>query len=141
MIESEQPAAANPAEYLNGGFFSDSGQVREGINGSCSLALAYRLRDERVRPEQIRELIDRVDEAVGGKRSFLADDPLPQEVSAALAGLWDAGRSHSSPSVRSLFIAAQPHVTDWKSLAAFALHLQRVLSQLALLAAVTGDLA
>ena len=72
VIEKSEMLSVKPQDYLSNGFLQPDGQVREGINGEFSLAMAYRLREEGITPENLRQLTDKLYEIAGSEGQ---DDP------------------------------------------------------------------
>jgi hypothetical protein len=125
--------AIQPAEYLKNGFYDQDGELIEGLNGEYSLAMAYRLREEQADIDQLKNIVDRLTEIASKRDSAVNDNPhLPLD--AANAAAFKAVRTKTAlPTVIAIFDAADPWVKDWKSYASLTLHLQRILSQLALI--------
>ena len=132
-MEYVELSAIQPADYLKDGFFNEKGEIREGINGEYSLAMAYRLREENVDPDHLKKLVDELQEIALRPDSAIDEnpelslDPEAVEQVETLAKKWD------SPTLQAIFKAARPWLKDWKTLSAFALHLQRILSQYVLI--------
>lgn len=117
-----------PAEYLKNGFYNSTGDFIEGINGDCSLQIAYQLRKEEADVDQLKSLTDEL-EAIAAKEE-VPDNALDPETVRHIKAI---AKKSTSPAIKSVFDAAMPWVTDWKNYAALTLHLQRILSQTVLL--------
>lgn len=122
-----------PKSYLNDGFLTPDGQIREGINGYYSLSVAYQCRDEGVEPENIKRILEKIDEWFSKDTSPDADQELAPEVRTALQKLQNLEEVRSSTTLKALVEASLPHLGTWREMAAFILHLERILAQLALL--------
>lgn len=130
MIQSD-PLDVHPEEYLQEGFFSPDQQIRSAIYGFCSLAMARRCRGEGANPQDIRELLDVVSqlgESIFEQSGDDPDLPLDETMVEALKDLEEVGEH--SLAIRELLIAAQPHIVQFRDLAALAVHLQRILSHI-----------
>lgn len=117
-----------PAEYLKNGFYNSTGEFIEGINGECSLQIAYQLREEKADVDQLKSLTDEL-EAIATKEEVPNNALDPETVRSIKA----IAQKNTSPAIKSVFDAAMPWVTDWKNYAALTLHLQRILSQTVLI--------
>lgn len=117
-----------PAEYLKNGFYNSTGEFIEGINGECSLQIAYQLREEKADVDQLKSLTDEL-EAIATKEEVPNNALDPETVRSIKA----IAKKNTSPAIKSVFDAAMPWVTDWKNYAALTLHLQRILSQTVLI--------
>lgn len=141
-MELAEMLSVSPADYLSKGFFDDRGEFREGINGYSSLAMAYRCREEGLRPEQLQKVTSLL-ERLAEKNVALADDNPELEIDRAAANELNAIRKDevvvNSAALRDIFAAALPWVKNWKSYAAFALHLERILAQLAIVGSPEPD--
>jgi len=133
VIEKSEMLSVKPQDYLSNGFLQPDGQVREGINGEFSLAMAYRSREEGITPENLRQLNDKLYEIAGSEGQ---DDPDKKLSSAALEAIPKLSKStevSKSNTLSELFEAARPWLKDWKTLAAFIVHIERIQAQLALI--------
>lgn len=130
MIQSD-PLNVHPEEYLREGFFTPDHQIRGGIYGFCSAAMARRCREEIANPQDIRDLLDVVSQLGESIFEQAGDDPdlpLDETTLEALKELEEIGEH--SLAIRELLIAAQPCILQFRDLAALAVHLQRILSHL-----------
>jgi hypothetical protein len=128
----------NPRDYLKDGPLDAQGNVRERLNGELSLGVAYRLREEGVSPEQLKTLVDRLFQI---EQSHKPDQALPSgRVSPQAASELTAAWADAPGGVlEELGEAALPWLTsDWRTFAATAQHVLRILKQLALLTAAAG---
>jgi hypothetical protein len=126
-------AFSKTSEYLSNGFLQPDGEVREGINGEYSLAMAYRLKEEGITPENIGQVIEKLYQIAGSEAQ---DDPNKKLSSTALDAIKQLSKSSEiskSNAMNELFGAAGSWVNDWKNLAAFIVHLERIEAQTALL--------
>lgn len=137
-MELQNLLAVTPKDYLRNGFFASDGQVREGINGQCSLAMAYRLREDGLVVEDLQRIVDKLDGLTSGERRFAPNGPLGEAIVSELRDLWNSDVVGRSAALAELSEALRPLVTDWKNFAAAAVHIQRIMAQLALLTAVRG---
>lgn len=138
-MELKELLAIQPRDYLREGFFAPDGQLREGINGYYSLAMAYRCREEGLTPDRLKRLTDelaRIAERHAPVGIDEAGQPLTSEVLSSLQQIRNDADVVQSPTLTALFEAASPWIQDWKNFAAFALHLERIMAQLALLLAI-----
>lgn len=133
IIEKSEMLSVKPQEYLSNGFLQPDGQVREGINGEYSLAMAYRLKEEGITPENIGQVIEKLYQIAGSEAQ---DDPNKKLSSTALDAIKQLSKSSEvskSNAMNELFEVAGSLVNDWKNLAAFIVHLERIEAQTALL--------
>jgi hypothetical protein len=132
--------AIQPQDYLQEGFFTPDGSLREGINGYYSLAMAYRLREEGMGPDEVKALVDewaRVTAVVLPDSDEAAHQPLSPEAMAAFQRLRQRPEVTRSVTLTALLEAAAPWLRNGRDWAALALHLQRIMAQLALLRALS----
>jgi hypothetical protein len=133
IIEKSEMLSVKPQEYLSNGFLQSDGQVREGINGEYSLAMAYRLKEEGITSDNIGQVIEKLYQIAGSEAQ---DDPNKKLSSTALDAIKQLSKSSEvskSNAINELFGAAGSLVNDWKNLAAFIVHLERIQAQIALL--------
>jgi hypothetical protein len=110
LIES----SARPVEYLRDGFVGASGNVRDGINGRHSLAMAYRLLSSGVAAGAVAELRKNLGDSFQGRLRASAHTPVLSELLEAAAGV----------------------VTTPRAFAALLEHLERIEKQMAILGAL-----
>ena len=125
-------------DYLREGFLNPDGTLREGINGFGSLAMAYQFRYEGVHPDMLQEVIHKI-MLLASNSSPDLQEPLDTEILSNLQKIIHSDEVESSATLSEIFAAAELWVHDWKSFGALILHLERILSQLALLTVVTTD--
>jgi hypothetical protein len=133
IIEKSEMLSVKPQEYLSNGFLQPDGEVREGINGEYSLAMAYRLKEEGTTPENVGQVIEKLYQVAGNEA---ADDPNKKLSSTSADAIKQLSRSSEvskSNTMTELFEAAGSWVNDFKNLAAFIVHLERIQAQTALL--------
>jgi hypothetical protein len=133
IIEKSEMLSVKPQEYLSSGFLQADGEVREGINGEYSLAMAYRLKEEGTTAENLAQVTEKLYDIAGDEAQ---DDPNKKLSSKAVDGIKRISQSaevSKSNTMSELFAAAGSWVTDWKNLAAFIVHLERIQAQTALL--------
>ncbi len=133
IIEKSEMLSVKPQEYLSHGFLEPNGEVREGINGEYSLAMAYRLKEEGTTPENLGQVTEKLYDIAGDEAQ---DDPNKKLSSKAVDAIKQVSQSaevSKSNTMTELFEAARSWVTDWKNLAAFIVHLERIQAQTALL--------
>lgn len=126
--------ATRPAEYLREGFFDVRGQVRPRLNGECSLGMAYRLLDEKVGPDALKRLVDEL-RALGGRHPHQPSQALSTAEEAGLRKVLAAHRAGAAAPLGELLDAVEPLVKDWKSYDAAVEHLERIMTQMALIRA------
>ena len=132
-MDNAELLAIQPTEYLKNGFYDKDGEALEGVNGFYSLAMAYRLREEQMNPDELKKIVDRLMEIVPRHDRAVEDNPqLPLDADSR-AALEEVTKKSASPTLTAIFDAGRPWVKDWRTYAALTLHLQRILSQLALL--------
>jgi hypothetical protein len=141
-MELTEMLAVSPGDYLSKGFFDDRGEFREGINGFSSLAMAYRCREEGLRPEKVQHVTSLLEKLA--ERNVAAVDENPEkEMDRAATNELNAIRKDAtvagSATLKAIFDAALPWVKNWKNYAAFVLHLERVLAQLAIISSPEPD--
>lgn len=117
-----------PAEYLKDGFYNSAGDFIEGINGECSLQIAYQLREEKADVDRLKSLTDELEAIV--TKDEVPNNALDAETVRSIKAI---AEKNTSPAIKSVLDAAMPWVTDWKNYAALTLHLQRILSQTVLI--------
>lgn len=122
--------SVNPAEYLREGFFTPDQELRCGIYGFCSAAMARRCREDGTSLDAVRELVDVVSR-LGEELFELAGDdpelPLDDSTHASLKALLEMNEAEPSPALRELLTAAEPWLQQFRDLAALAVHLERIL--------------
>lgn len=132
-MDNAELTAIQPAEYLKNGFYDKEGEALEGLNGFYSLAMAYRLRDEQMNPEELKKIVDRLMDIIPRHNPAVDENPqLPLDADSRRA-LDEVTKKSDSPTLNAIFEAGRPWVKDWRNYAALTLHLQRILSELALL--------
>lgn len=142
MMELAEMLAIKPKEYLKDGFFDDDGELRDDINGLFSLAMAYRCREEGLDPEVLHGIVTRL-EGMADKNADTADENPEEALDSATQS--ELQRIRQEPAVDAsvplseILDASQPWVVNWKNYAALFLHLQKVLSQLALTRALAVE--
>lgn len=135
-MELSEMLAIKPSEYLSNGFYDDKGEYRENVNGLCSLAMAYRIREEGLDPENVEQVVTHlegiaephVDEAVENPEKPVDSKSLEQ-----LKKLRSDRSIKDSAALTELLDAAQPRISNWKDYSALVDHLGRITAQLALL--------
>lgn len=115
-MELDEMLRVSPNDYLHQGYLTAEGKLRDGINGIHSLAIAYQCREEAVDLERFQEAMQQI--SAGN-----LDMPVLKEKIESL---------HSA-ALKKVFQASESWISDRKQYAAFVSHLQRILSQLALL--------
>ena len=137
-MELKELLAIQPKGYLKDGLLGPTGEIRERVNGYYSLAMAYRCREEGLTPEVLKRVVTRLEDVAKGHEKELEDKSNPsldQATSASLRSVQVMPEVKTSATLTAIFQAAMPHLTEWKSYAAFALHIDRIMAQLALIAA------
>ena len=132
-MENAELLAVQPAEYLKFGFYDKNGDLLEEVNGYYSLAMAYRLREEHADIDQLQEIVVQLKEIASKRDSAVNDNPQLPLDDANAAAFKAVRKRTDSPTINAVFDAADPWVKDWKSFASLTLHLQRILSQYALI--------
>jgi hypothetical protein len=135
-MELSEMLAIKPQEYLKNGFFDADGNFYEGINGDFSLSMAYRCRDEGTGPDQIEKVVGQLESILKSVDKSIDRDPDQQLDAKALAVQEQAAQSlevKQSVALKEIFSASKPWIHSWKTYAALAVHLRRIMSQLALL--------
>jgi|SRR5512145_2540574 hypothetical protein len=127
------------SDYLSEGFLNVDGTLREGINGYGSLAMAYQCRTEGMHPDTLQEIMQKI--LLLGTRKFtgVSQEPLNSEVLSSLQQIIHSDEVASSATLSEVLRVAERWIHDWKSFGALILHLERILSQLALLTVVRTD--
>jgi len=132
-MENAELLAVQPSEYLKRGFYDKNGDLLEELNGYYSLCMAYRLREEHTDIDQLQDIVVRLKEIASKRDSAVNDNPhLPLD-DANAAAFKAVEKQTTSPTIRAIFDAANKWITDWKSFSSLTLHLQRILSQYALI--------
>jgi hypothetical protein len=121
-MELQEMLDVHPRDYLKNGFLTKQGAVREGINGYFSLAMAYRLREEGVKPEMVQNVLEEIILIAGLKN--------PAQAILEIQKSKDLIRSEP---LRSLILAAAPWIGQSMQWDAFLDHLRRIMAQLALI--------
>ncbi|MCI0417557.1 hypothetical protein L0222_32725 [bacterium] len=115
-MELQELLGISPSSYLQEGFLAKDGTLRDGINGTYSLALAYQLREEGIDLDQFRNAVEQL-----------------KKEEAALQSLRNTITSLNSHSLQNLLQAAEPWLKDPAQNKAFISHLERILQQAALI--------
>jgi hypothetical protein len=132
-MENAELLAVQPAEYLKHGFYDKNGDLLEELNGYYSLCMAYRLREEHADIDHLQDIVVRLKEIASKRDSAVNENPhLPLD-DANAATFKEVQGMTKSPTISAIFDAADKWVTDWKSYASLTLHLQRIMSQYALI--------
>lgn len=127
-----------PSDYLKNGFFDQSGDWIDGLNGFYSVATAQLLREEGISPAQVKMIADQLmtlSLEVFGDAEILeyhSIDPFSRD---AIFKIIDAPESKQSAVLSELFDTARPHLKNWKNFAALVIHLEQISGQLDLVAA------
>ena len=127
-----------PSDYLKNGFFDQSGDWIEGLNGFYSVATAHLLCEEGTSPEKVRMIADQLMalslEVFGDDEilEYHSIDPFSHD---AIFKIIDAPESKQSAVLTELFDTARAHLKNWKNFAALVIHLEQISSQLDLVAA------
>ncbi|HSP06364.1 MAG TPA: hypothetical protein VLR94_04265 [Acidobacteriota bacterium] len=125
----------HPKDYLKDGFFDSDGNLREGINGTCSLAMAYQCRDESLQPDAVKHVLDQLTalgEAYFKRGGNTATDPLDAPTLSAIDKISRGREVSGSKALESLFGAAKPLLKNWQNFSGLVVHLERIMGQLAL---------
>jgi hypothetical protein len=135
-MELKEMLKTEPRNYLKQGFFAPDGQLRPGLNGEYSLAMAYRCREEGLSPDTLKAITDAIGAAVpASARVSEGDPPVEPVVLNALAQVHRRNEVERSPALSGLLSSADPWIKTWRGLSALVVHLQRITAQLALLKA------
>jgi hypothetical protein len=127
-----------PSDYLKNGFFNQSGDWIEGLNGFYSVATAQLLREEGTSPAKVKIIADQLmalSLEVFGDDEILechSIDPISRE---AIFKIIDAPESKQSAVLSELFNTVRPYLKNWKNFAALVIHLEQISSQLDVVAA------
>jgi hypothetical protein len=133
ISDQNQILLIQPSEYLANGFFDKNGQLIEGLNGYYSLAMAYRLRDEKADPDKLKEFLDRL-QAIALKPNHEVDDHPETELDpGTLQEVKQLFHNSPSTTISTILEAAHPKTKNWKDLAALTIHLERILSEFVLI--------
>src|SRR5262245_76258 len=135
-MELAEMLAIKPVDYLNNGFFDEDGEIREGINGYYSLAMAYRCREEKYSPDSLKEVNDEIDRLTEKQPASINDEPdqaIDTEALKELDKIFKRKAALDSKTLTGIYAAARPTIKTWRDYAGLAMHLDRILSQLALL--------
>jgi hypothetical protein len=127
-----------PSDYLKNGFFDQSGDWIEGLNGFYSMATAQLLREEGISPVKVRALADELmalSLEVFGEDEILEYHSIDSFSRDAIFRIIDSVESKQSGVLSELFDTARPHLNNWKNFAALVIHLEQISSQLDLVAA------
>lgn len=127
-----------PADYLKNGFFDQSGDWIEGLNGFYSVATAQLLREEGTSPAKVRALADQLmalSLEVFGEDEILEYHSIDSFSRDAIFRIIDSAESKQSAVLSELFDTARPHLNNWKNFAALVIHLEQISGQLELVAA------
>jgi hypothetical protein len=125
-----------PDDYMREGFFDDQGELREGLSGMYSLAMAYRCRDEKMTPDALHGIVGQLQSVAEGADSSVDDNPdqpLNGKAVASLERIWQRPDVAGSATLAEIVRAARPQLNRWKDLAALVLHLDRMVAQLAMI--------
>jgi hypothetical protein len=133
IIEKNEMLSVKPQDYLSKGFLTSDGQVREGINGEYSLAMAYRLKEEGLTPDQTSKVIEKLYEIAAKESQQDPDSKLSASTIEAFQKFVKSPEVSKSKTITEVFEASKPWIVDWKNLSAIIVHLERMQSQLALL--------
>ena len=136
IIEKNEMLSVKPQEYLSNGFLQPDGEVREGINGEYSLAMAYRLKEEGATPENVGQVIEKLYKIAGSEAQDDSNKKLSSTAGDAIKQLSKSSEVSKSNTLSELFQAAGSWLNDFKNLAAFIVHLERIQAQTALLSAL-----
>jgi hypothetical protein len=131
-MQPSEYSAIRPLDYLKDGPLTPDGTLREGLNGYLSLGMAYRLRAEGVKPDTLRALVDQIGKIGSAHmpKSPVSGEPISEKAQAEVASLWTGKETGARGELRD---ALEPWLTrDWKHFSACALHLERIMKQLAL---------
>ena len=127
-----------PSDYLKNGFFDQSGDWIEGLNGFYSVATAHLLREEGTSPAKVRMIADQLmalSLEVFGEDEILEYHSIDPFSCEAIFKIIDAPESKQSAVLSELFDTVRPHLKNWKNFAALVIHLEQISSQLDLVAA------
>jgi hypothetical protein len=127
-----------PCDYLKNGFFDQSGDWIEGLNGFYSMATAQLLREEGTSPARVRGLAEKLmalSLEVFGDYEILEYHSLDSFSRDAIFKIMDSLESKQSAVLSELFDTARPHLNNWKNFAALVIHLEQISSQLEVVAA------
>ena len=133
MQEIEGFGDIRPEDYLSRGFVTPEGELQEGLNGYYSLAMAYRCRDEDVSPDAIHALLEEIGGLADRQPEASPDDELDAGIRKDLERIGASDAVRASSALGELFASALPRIRRWRDLAAFSVHLERIMGQLALL--------
>lgn len=141
-MEKSEMLAIKPQDYLKNGFFGTDGEFHEGVNGYYSLGMAYRCRAEGVSPDALKGIMDAIDQIADQQDKTAEDDPAQPIAKPALDSLDKIFKKKDisgSKALSELTGAARPLLKTWKDFAGLAIHMDRILSQLALLVNLPKD--
>jgi hypothetical protein len=127
-----------PSDYLKNGFFDQSGDWIEGLNGFYSMATAHLLREEGTSPATVRTIADELmalSLEVFGNDEILEYHSIDSISRDAIFKIIDAPESKQSAVLSELFDTVRPHIKNWKNFAALVIHLEQISGQLDLVAA------
>jgi hypothetical protein len=127
-----------PCDYLKNGFFDQSGDWIEGLNGFYSMATAQLLREEGTSPAKVREIADQLmalSLEVFGDDEILEYHSIDSFSRDAIFKIMDSSESKQSAVLSELFDSARPYINNWKNFAALVIHLEQISGQLDLVAA------
>jgi hypothetical protein len=127
-----------PSDYLKNGFFDQSGDWIEGLNGFYSVTTAYLLREEGTSPAKVRMIADQLmtlSLKVFDDNEILEYQSIDSISRDAIFKIIDAPESKQSAVLSELFNAVRPHLNNWKNFAALVIHLEQISGQLDLVAA------
>jgi hypothetical protein len=135
-MELSEMFAIKPADYLMNGFYDDTNEFRQDLNGLYSLAMAYRCREEGLEPEKVDSIVNSlagiaekgIESVVENPEQAVDTDSLEK-----LKQLRNDQEVSGSAVLSELFDAAQPWISNWRDYAALVVHLERITAQLALL--------
>lgn len=138
MIEDVDLAQVRPEEYLSEGFLDASGEVKRGINGFCSLAVARRLFDAGADPLEMKAAREALEAALSPEFERDPDGPLSEAARTAIARAAE-GLGASGAALDEVCKVAATVASDWLQGAALLGHLARINEQLALLTATNFE--
>jgi hypothetical protein len=126
-----------PSEYLRDGFIGPDGELFEGLSSYYSLAMAFRLRNEGTTRSTVillaEKLTDLISQALAESEK-LEHHPLDKITASKVAKIFDSEIFQQSATLSDLIDAARPQIINWRNLAGFIVHVERISSQLSLIA-------
>src|SRR5262245_53330349 len=127
-----------PSDYLKNGFFDQSGDWIEGLNGFYSLTTAQLLREEGTSSELVTMIADRLmalSLEVFGDAEILEYHSIDEYSCEAIFKIMDTAEAKQSLVLSELFDTVRPHIKNWKNFTALIIHLEQISGQLAMVAA------